>query len=279
MISPAEQETWSLPVALTASCLLTLAVYVRGFLLLRQSRPAISYWRLTSFASGILVLWLALGSPLEELADTILTAHMVEHLLLMSAVPPLLLVGWPAVPLLRGLPGWLRRPVLHPLLRSQMLRKLLHTLEKPALAWVLMNLTFLLWHIPAAYDFALEHEDWHVFEHVCFLATSLLFWWVLLKPWPARPQTLGWGAPLYLISADVVNTMLSATLAFIGHPVYLYYMQHPARLSPEMDQTIGASVMWVFGSIAFLVPALVFSARLLQPQMKEATPRPLNHSR
>ena len=84
------------------------------------------------------------------------------------------------------------------------------------LAWLLMNLTLLLWHIPAAYDFALEHEAVHLLEHICFLSTSLLFWWVLMRPWPPSPQTLGWGAPLYLVSADIVNTALAARLPSSG---------------------------------------------------------------
>ena len=52
-----------------------------------------------------------------------------------------------------------------------------------------MNVAYLAWHVPAAYDFALEHEHWHDFEHICFLATSLLFWGCLLRPWPLRPPS------------------------------------------------------------------------------------------
>ena len=130
-----------------------------------------------------------------------------------------------------------------------------------------MNVTLLLWHIPAAYDFALDHEAWHDVEHVCFLAGSLLFWWVLLRPWPSHLPSLGWAALPYLITADFVNTTLCGLLAFIGHPVYRYYLDHPGPLglAPLQDQILGASIMWVFGSIAFLVPALVLTARLLSP--------------
>ncbi len=266
MFLPPEQEAWSPPVALTVACLLSAAIYLRGFLLLRRSRPSVSPWRAVSFCGGLAVLWIALGSPLEELADRNLTAHMIEHLLLMSVVPPLLLVGWPAVPLLRGFPVWLRKPLIHPLLGSRHLRSMGQWLVKPIVAWTLMNLTLLAWHVPVAFDFALNHEGWHVFEHVCFLSTSLLFWWVLLRPWPALPQGMGWGAPVYLVAADLVNTALSATLAFIGHPVYTYYLRHAETnpLDPLTDQTVGATIMWVFGSLVFLIPTLILSGRLLQ---------------
>ncbi len=257
---------WHPPLAITLGCLLTLAIYLRGFVLLRRTRLGFEPWRAGSFTAGLFVLWTALASPLEELADTVLTAHMVEHLLLMAVVPPLVWLGWPAVPLLRGVPGPVRRWTLSPLLRSRGLRRVAHGVSSAPVTWLAMNATFLLWHVPAAYDFALVHEGWHDVEHVCFLVTSLLFWWVLLRPWPSQRKPLGWIAPLYLISADAINTVLSALLAFIGHPVYAYYLSHPngLGLDPLTDQTLGASVMWVFGSIAFLVPAAASLVRLLQ---------------
>ena len=257
---------WHPPLLITISCVLALLVYLAGFRQLRRTRPDFPAWRAWCFAGGMAVLWISLASPLEELSDTLLTAHMVEHLLLMVAVPPLVLVGWPTVPLLRGLPTPLRRWTLAPLLRSRSLRRLEHFLVAPVFAWLAMNLTLLLWHIPSAYDYALEHENIHDLEHVCFLASSLLFWWVLLRPWPSRAKPLGWYAVPFLITADFVNTLLSALLAFAGRPVYTFYLQHPNGLGidPLMDQTVGASIMWVFGSVAFLVPAIVLLARQLQ---------------
>lgn len=256
---------WRPPIFITLGCAVSLGLYFLGLVRLRRTRAAFPLWRAFSFASGMAVLWIALGSPLEELADTVLTAHMVEHLLLMAAVPPLVIAGWPAVPLLRGLPAWLRRFTVSPLLRWQALRRLEHFFLRPAVAWIGMNLTLLLWHIPAAYDYALEHEAVHDLEHLCFLVSSLLFWWVLLRPWPSRGASLGWYALPYLITADFVNTLLSALLAFAGRPVYSYYLQHGNGLGidPLTDQTVGASVMWVFGSIAFLLPAVILLSRQL----------------
>jgi cytochrome c oxidase assembly factor CtaG len=127
-----------------------------------------------------------------------------------------------------------------------------------------MNASFLSWHVPAAYDFALEHENWHVVEHVCFLTSSILFWWCLIRPWPTKFQPPTWGILLYLVSADVVNTMLSAFLAFCDRPVYAFYLDHPNpfQVSPLQDQVLGAVIMWVFGSLAFLLPAILIAVRL-----------------
>jgi cytochrome c oxidase assembly factor CtaG len=127
-----------------------------------------------------------------------------------------------------------------------------------------MNTCFLAWHVPAAYDFALEHENWHAVEHACFLGSSILFWWCLIQPWPTKARALTWGLIFYLVSADVVNTMLSAFLAFCDRPVYVFYLNNPNPfgVSPLQDQVLGAVIMWVFGSLAFLLPAMVIAVRL-----------------
>lgn len=257
---------WEFPLWLTLSVVLTAIVYVRGWRAIRRTRSAqFTDLRLASFLSGLTVLWLAIGSPMDGLADAMLSAHMIEHLLLMSVVPPLLLYGLPVVPLLRGLPLFVRRGVVGPLVRVSSLRRFFHWMVTPVVAWFAMNLTFLGWHIPKAYDFALEHENWHAVEHLCFLVTSILFWWCILWPWPSESKQRNWSILIYLISADVVNTLLSAFLAFCDRPVYVYYVEHPNpfQVAPVEDQVMGAVIMWVLGSLAFLVPAMLITLHLV----------------
>lgn len=256
---------WQLPVWLTLSILVTAGIYVRGWFAIRKTRKAqFSGVRLASFLTGLGVLWLAIGSPMDGFADALLSAHMIEHLLLMSVVPPLLLCGLPVVPMLRGLPALVLNVLIGPILRARSWRRLSHWLARPLIAWLAMNTALLGWHIPGAYDFALEHENWHAVEHLCFLFSSLLFWWCVLRPWPADKRRQRWSILLYLVSADVVNTFLSAFLAFCGRPAYSYYVSHPNpfQVSPLDDQVLGSVVMWVFGSLAFLVPAAVITVRL-----------------
>jgi len=259
---------WSPPVLLTATLLLCGVVYMKGWIAIRRTRATqFPPWRLGAFLSGLAIIWLAIASPLDGFADALLSAHMIEHLLLMSFAPPLLLLGWPVVPLLRGLPREVTVNILGPLIRSKALRHLSHFMITPLVAWLAMNLVFLGWHVPAAYDFALEHEHWHEFEHICFLGTSILFWWPVIRPWPARERYVGWLLLLYLVMADIVNTLLSAFLAFCDRPVYGYYLKEPNafNISPLSDQRAGAVVMWVVGSLIFLIPAVVLTFRLLQP--------------
>jgi putative membrane protein len=259
---------WSPPVVLTGMLIVCGVVYGRGWVAIRRTRRfQFPMWRLGSFLGGLAVIWLAIGSPLDGFADALLSAHMVEHLLLMSFAPPLLLLGYPVVPLLRGLPRGATVHVIGPLIRIKGLRKLGHFLIVPVVAWLAMNLVFLGWHVPAAYDFALEHEGWHVFEHVCFLGTSILFWWPVIRPWPTRESFAGWILLVYLVMADIVNTVLSAFLAFCDRPVYGYYLREPNafQVSPLSDQRAGAVVMWVVGSLVFLVPAVFLTFSLLLP--------------
>jgi putative membrane protein len=262
---------WSPPVILTTTVVLTAFVYIHGWFAIRRTRsvqfPAL---RLAAFLLGLAIIWLAIGSPLDGFADALLSAHMVEHLLLMSFVPPLLLLGCPVVPLLRGLPRGFTVRVLGPLLRLKTLRRIGHFLTMPVVAWLAMNLIFLGWHVPAAYDFALEHEHWHEFEHMCFLGSAILFWWPLIRPWPTSAHTLGWYALPYLVLADIVNTVLSAFLAFCGRPVYRYYLRepNPFHISPLSDQELGAVIMWVVGSLVFLIPAVIVTVRFLQRETR-----------
>ncbi len=271
-MSPAARDVfadWSLPIPLTLAIALTALVYGRGFFAIRRTRPAqFTDVRFASFFTGIAVLWIAIASPLDGFADTLLSVHMAEHLLLMCAVPPLVLYGLPAVPLLRGIPVSLRRSVLGPLLRRQWLRRFTHWLVRPRVAFLAMNLGYLVWHVPRLYDLALENERWHAVEHLCFLVPSLLFWYTILRPWPARPHARPWSAIFYLLASDVLMTVLCAFLTFCDRPVYPYYAAHPNPfgISALNDQVAGAVLMWVLGSFAFLVPAIAIAYRLLSPQ-------------
>lgn len=256
---------WRLPIGLTIAIVLTALVYARGWTALRRTRrKQFPVERLASFLGGLTLLWVTVGSPMDGFADALLTAHMIEHLFLMSAIPMLLLYGAPVVPLLRGLPRPVLRWIVGPVVRVKAVRRLAEWVVMPAVAWLAMNVAYLAWHIPAAYNYALENETVHDLEHLCFLLTSLLFWWYIMRPWPAKARPDDWGMLVYLALGDVVMTVLSAFLAFCDRPVYSYYVLHPNPFHIPVleDQVLGAVVMWVIGSFAYLVPAMVITFRL-----------------
>jgi cytochrome c oxidase assembly factor CtaG len=159
------------------------------------------------------------------------------------------------------------RWILGPIFRLQWPRKLGHFLTSLKPAWLLMNLSYIGWHIPASYELALRSENWHNVEHACFFFTSILFWWPILRPWPDPRQRFRWMLIPYLLTSDIINTGISAFLCFAGRPIYPSYVlsSNPFGVSPLNDQAAAGAFMWVFGSTVFLIPAFWITMRLLAP--------------
>ena len=138
-------------------------------------------------------------------------------------------------------------------------------LTHPLSAWLLFAAATWIWHLPRAYELALNSDGWHYLQHGCFLLTGLLFWYPVIRPFPSRPRHSRWLMIPYLILADVQNTLLAAWLTFSDSPVYAYYALRPrlGNLSPLEDQATAGVLMWVPGSVAYLIPLFVIGLRLL----------------
>ncbi len=270
-------RAWSWPILPLVGILLTTAIYLRGWVLARRTRPGeLPGWRALSFCGGMLAIWLAIASPIDALDDYLLTAHMIQHFILMSVAPPLLVLGAPAVPLLRGLPRWIIKGSLRPLFASRGVQRVFHALGHPVLIWLAMNAAYLGWHVPAAFELTFRSENWHQTEHMCFLLTNVAFWWVVLQPWPARSRWPRWAAIPFLLTADLVNTMISALLTFSGTVLYTSYAAAPrvSELSALQDQVAAGSEMWILNSLVFLIPAVAITMQVLAPQRLRPVSRP-----
>lgn len=262
---------WAFPRAAALTLEISAIVYWRGWLRIRRTRPAIfPTWRLVCFLSGIASIVIAIASPLDALSDQLLVAHMVQHYILMSIAPPLIVLSAPVVPMLRGLPRWFVRPVLGPLIRTVWLRRFFKLLVTPRVAWILMNAAYIGWHIPSAYEFALAYWQWHIVEHACFFITSVLFWWPIIEPWPSHFSGSRWLLLPYLLGADVINTAISALLCFSGRVLYPTYATQSRlfAITPLADQAAAGAFMWVLGSIVFLIPAMYITLKLLSPRKR-----------
>jgi putative membrane protein len=227
----------------------------------------------------MLALWLAIGSPLEALDDASLVAHMIQHLLLMIAAPPLLLLGAPAIPLLHGLPQWFVRTPLGWLLRSRPVQQIGAFLTEPLFCWISAIVALIAWHVPAAFELALRSNAWHELEHATFFATSILFWWPVIQPWPGTSKWPRWTIPIYLLLGAVAGSTVSAYLAFSDAVLYPSYLTAPRifAASPLDDQVIAGAVMWVAMTIAFVLPAILITVRYLSPvppRRESRAPRP-----
>jgi len=268
--------SWSFPPIVTALDLLTALLYIRGWTELRRVMPGrFTPWRLACFLTGVATLEIALASPIDTFDPFLLTDHMLQHMFLMVIVPPLVLLGDPLIPLLRGLPRWVARNVLGPFLAWPALGRFGALLIDPPVALLLLSLAMIGWHLPAPYELALRSPGWHEIEHACFLVTSLLFWWPVIQPWPSRPHWPSWAMPVYLLLGDFVNSVVSAFLVFSGRILYPWYLAVPrlGGFSAQNDQAAAGAVMWVIGSFAFLIPAAAITVKLLSPQPPPATRR------
>ena len=257
---------WVVPPWVTFALVAAALVYARGWLALRRTRPdTLPLWRLLSFLAGLFAIFVAVSSPLDTYSETLLFMHMAQHFVLMSVAPTLIVLGCPFVPILRGLPRLIVRSIGGPIFRSSVSHRLQALFSQLPFAWLAMNLTYVGWHIPKAYEFALASEHWHDFEHFCFFATSVLFWWPIVQPWPEQRRFNSWMIIPYLLTADLVNTGLSAFLCFSGRLIYPSYalVDRPFGLNALMDQIAAGAFMWVFGSLVFLIPAIYLTAQFL----------------
>jgi putative membrane protein len=208
-----------------------------------NSRP-VPAPRQIAFGAGVAVMFIALASPLDTLADTYLfTAHMVQHLLLTLLAAPLLL---------GGTPGWLLRQALE----STHLTDFIRWARHPLVAFFGFNVVFSLAHVPAFYELTLANEPLHALEHLVFVGTAMLMWMPVLSPVPdiAAPYP-ALGQVLYLFLQTVPASLVGALLSATASPYYPTYVLAPriSSLSPLDDQQLGGLIMWVGSGFYFLI--------------------------
>jgi len=267
--------SWTFEPWIIVALLLAAAVYLRGWWRFHRRLPRrFRVWRLIFFQSGVVVLGLALASPLHELAERLLQFHMIQHMALMMVVPPLLLLGAPLLPLLRGLPRFLLRHGLRRLFRFVVLQRLGKFVTHPVVCLLAFTVSNVAWHVPGLYELALGSEFWHGVQHICFLGTGLLFWWPVVQPWPSRLRWPRWTIIPYLLFADIQNTALSAFLIFSERVLYPTYAAVPRLwgISVLDDQAAAGAIMWVPGSVIFLVLVAVLAIGLFDSPQTRSEP-------
>ena len=204
-----------------------------------------SYWQVTSFITGAVIILFALAGPVHELSDNYLfSAHMAQHMLVTLVAPPLLLLGTP---------GWLLRPIV----RVKVVLRMGKFLTKPLIAFFFFLSVFSIWHLPVLYDGALRSHTFHVAEHLLFMMSAVILWWPIMSPLPELPQISSPAKLLYLILVSIAQTGLFAVITFSDRVIYVYYESLPRLwgLSPLVDQQIGGIVMKVTW-LAVFVPGI-----------------------
>lgn len=229
------QIAWDWEPSVVAGCTFLLALY--GWMSWRARGSGVLRWlRTAAFLLGDAIVLLALVSPLDTLADQVsFSAHMVQHLLLIEAAAPLLLLGIPG----EWWDRWLRSPFLAAAERM---------LRRPGLAWTIGFSTIAFWHIPIFYRATLRIEPLHIVEHLLFLATAIVFWWPVLSP-RHESRMPAMESILYLFSRMAANLVLGTLVAIAPVGIYGYApvaaASMPWHLSPLNDQRLGGYLMWL----------------------------------
>ncbi len=225
-VSPDASWTFS-PGAIVLLAAATAAYVVRWR---RAGQPV---GRLLLFVAGMLCVAAAILSPLDRLAEQLLSMHMVQHLLLLDLAPILIILGFTKV---------LLRPATR---RLMPVEKAAGVLAHPAFAVVFYAGVMWAWHVPALYDAALENEALHVVEHLAMSAAGGLYWWHVLSPIRPRVALHGLNGVAYMLSTKVLLGILGVVLTFAPESFYAFYEDQPRYwgLSAREDQSIAGAIM------------------------------------
>ena len=248
---------WNVNPLPTLLLLLAANWYLTG--LSRWERPShpIRMWQKISFFAGLLVLFVALQTPIEALAEHMFSFHQLQHIMLRMFGPLLILLGAPLTPMLRGLPPWALKGVVRPLVRNPRTRRAYEILTNPVITTVLFLSILFIWQVPGAHNAALRNPALHEFMHFTMLSSGFLFWWLVVDPKPHRsPMHYGLRV-LYLGLIVIPNTMLGAAITFTDHVIYSAYaeVEQPYNISLMTDQQIGGTVLWVPGDMMSVIVA------------------------
>lgn len=236
---------WDLEPSLVLGLFLFTAAYFYAIGPLRcrhQLGPPVRRGQIMLFLISQVILVIALLSPIDYIGDRFLfSVHMIQHLLLASLWPPLILLATP---------DWLVRP----LFRRSLLGPLALFATAPVVAIGLFNLDMDLWHLPALYDLTLTDSSIHIIEHLTFMAFGLINWWPVLSPLPE--QRLSYPIQLLYLFADAM-LLMAPSLVLTFSPVAFYT---PYTLAPRLwgisaltDQSVGGLIMWYPGDLPYAV--------------------------
>jgi putative membrane protein len=206
--------------------------------------------KIASFAGALLVLFGSLTGPIHDLSDYYLfSVHMVQHMLLVFAMPPLLLYGTP---------GWM----LAPLLRFPRVVHLGRAITRPGAAFAIFNVVIVAWHLPPLYNLAMDYHPAHIAGHLMIMAAAVVLWWPVLSPVSAIPRAAYPIQLLYLFVVGLPMVMVAIVIAMADSVLYPYYARSPrvwAEFTPRADQHLGGLIMWIPGGLVFLLTiAVVF---------------------
>ncbi|MBF8299417.1 MAG: putative rane protein [Dehalococcoidia bacterium] len=267
------QWSWANPLLLIPMALGVL--YARG--LRRWPKPRrLKAWAPYSFYTGLALVVFSLAGPLDAIADDLFSMHMVQHMMLMMIGPPLILLGAPTTPILKGLPRSARKSLVAPLMRSPAAHAVYRFFAHPVTIFLLYTINLWLWHFYGnAYETAAQSMWVHILEHWTFIITASLFWWVVIDPRPMRSNLSYLTRMIFIGVTMLQKVLLGAFITYRHDALYAYYAAKPRLwgLSPLYDQHLAAMWMWIGGTLILLIAIVVVMMVWLEKEEKKSRDR------
>jgi putative membrane protein len=272
--------SWNTELSILIPLALTTWIYLWGMLNLWRhagTGRGITIRRLSSFLGALLALFIAFVSPLDALSEVLFSAHMVQHMILIVLAAPLLVMSDFPLAFLWTLPRARAQRLGNRWNQSHVLVRAWQVISSPLFAWFSFAITLWVWHASTLYEAALHDEAIHTLEHIGFLGTAMLFWWVLLKPSGTKHIHYGMAVP-YLFTTVLHSGILGALMTFAYQPWYLLEapLIAPWGITPLQDQQLAGLIMWIpVGAIFTLLTIGYFGAwlRALEEHSARLQPR------
>lgn len=233
-------------------------------------------WRPPLFLAGVSVVALVLLGPVDLLADYAFTWHMLQHQWLIMVGIPLILLGAPFIPAIRGIPRQWRWRWFVPFARNRVVRAVASYGTRPIPGLLFLNGTLLLWHYPGFYDLALKNTAAHYLEHFLFVFSAVMFWWNIVTPYPF-PSRLSYLMRLVLIFlSSLFNTVLGSMITYSDGVIYGYSeLNEFWGLTMHSEQELGGLLMWVGGSMMYLAAMTAVFFVYANEERRKEPPRAL----
>jgi putative membrane protein len=202
---------------------------------------------------------------MDALSEVLFLGHMIQHMVLILVAAPLLVMSDFPLAFLWALPRYSAQGLGYRWNQSQMVFCTWQVVSSPLFAWVLFTITLWIWHASSLYEAALHNEAIHTFEHFTFLATAMLFWWILLKP--TRQKHLHYARAIpYLFTTLLQSGILGALMTFSPQAWYPYYTTLVTSwgLTPLQDQQLAGLIMWIPGGAVFTLLTIGYFAAWLR---------------
>lgn len=266
--------TWIWPPTVWVPLLLAAILYGRGLVAL-WTRAGIGRgvprWRAAAFAAGLWAIVVALMSPVAYVSESLLSVHMVQHLILLLIAMPLVVMGAPLLVMLWGLPVRWRKAVARRWVSARSFRSAWDALSQPLVVWALYAIALWMWHLPTLYEAALNNSYVHDVQHAAFMATAGLLWWVILSPMGRVRLNPGAGV-LYLFTTSLHATALGVFITLSPVAWYGHYAETVAQwnLSVLEDQQMAGAIMWMPACLVYIgAAALLFLSWMRESERGE----------